>query len=186
MSSKPPSLGSLLASDDDTVDSPTARRVCKDAVRRFLRAVAAADMEALRGASTPGVIYEFPFSEIGSIEPGRFRQYKGIEEVIGLWTQNSGAGIKNAGPQDVELSVLADGSRLFIEQRGDLTMGDGRPYRNRYVFRFDVSDGLVSHVREYLNPVISAYAFQRPIADGLMIDTLPGIDFDPSEHATPN
>ena len=70
----------------------------------------------------------------------------------------------------MELSITADGSRLFIEQRGNMTMADGRPYRNRYVFRFDVRDGRVSHVREYINPIISAHAFDRPIAERPALD----------------
>lgn len=175
VATKPRSLGSLLLGDDDPVDSAAARRLCKDAVRRFLRAIAAGDMAELAGSSTPDIVYEFPFSESGSVEHGAFRVFSGIQHVIELWTENRGARIHNAGPKDVEISVLGDGSRLFIEQRGDLTMADGRPYRNRYVFRFDIRDGKVAYVREYFNPIISAYAFKRPVVNGVMIETVPGV-----------
>jgi ketosteroid isomerase-like protein len=166
------SLGDLLRSDEDPVDSHEARRTAKDAVKSFLKAVAAGNMDALAAAVTEDVVYEMPFSETGSTEPGRYRQYVGRAAVVEFWRGMSGSGIRNAGPDDVELSILGDGSRLFIEQRGNMTMPDGKVYRNRYVFRFDIQDGRVTHVREYLNPIISAYAFDRPIANGVKIGQL--------------
>ena len=165
-------LGALLRSDDDPSDDAAARRRAKDAVKAFFRAIAAGDMAMLAQAVTDDVIYEMPFSESGSTDPGRFRRFVGREAVLAFWRETSNAGIKNAGAEDVELSVLADGSRLFIEQRGNMTMPDGKPYRNRYVFRFDIRDGRVSHVREYINPIISAYAFDRTVANGVKIDTV--------------
>jgi ketosteroid isomerase-like protein len=167
-----PGLGALLRSDDDPLDSAEGRRRGKDAVKAFLKAIAAADMEALAGAVTEDVIYEMPFSETGSTEPGEYRRYVGAPAVVAFWRAMSGSGIKNAGPEEVELSISGDGNRLFLEQRGNMTMPDGKPYRNRYVFRFDIRDGRVSHVREYLNPIISAYAFARPIANGVVIASL--------------
>jgi ketosteroid isomerase-like protein len=165
-------LGSLLRSDDDPQDDPVARRAAKDAVRNFFKAIGTGNLESLATAVTDDVIYEFPFSETGSTEPGKYRRYVGRDEVLELWSGNSDLGIQNHGAEDVELSVLGDGSRLFIEQRGNLTMGNGRHYRNRYIFRFDIQDGLVSGIREYFNPIISAYAFERPIAGGQRIDFL--------------
>lgn len=173
MADKPVGLGALLRSDDDPGDDPAARRVAKDAVRNFFRAIGSGDLESLATAVTEDVIYEFPFSETGSTAAGRYRRFVGRQEVLGLWSENSGLGITNHGAEDVELSIVADGSRLFIEQRGNLTMGNGRSYRNRYVFRFDIRDGLVSGIREYFNPIISAYAFDRPIAGDLRIQSLP-------------
>jgi ketosteroid isomerase-like protein len=72
----------------------------------------------------------------------------------------------------MELSITGDGSRVFIEQRGNMVLPDGRPYRNKYVFRFSIRDGRISHVREYFNPVIAAYAFRRKIANAFIIETL--------------
>jgi ketosteroid isomerase-like protein len=167
-----PGLGALLRSDDDPQDSAEGRRRGKDAVRAFLKAIAVSDMKSLAVAVTDDVIYEMPFSETGSTDPGGFRRYAGAAEVVEFWRGMSGSGIKSASSEDVELSISGDGSRVFIEQRGNMTMPDGKPYRNRYVFRFDIRDGRVSHVREYLNPIISAYAFERPIANALMIKSL--------------
>ncbi len=165
-------LAELLRGADETGDDPEARARAKAAVRMFFKAVAKADMAALADAVTDDVIYEMPFSESGSTEAGTYRRFVGRADVIGFWRATSGVGIKVEPPEDVEISVLGDGSRLFIEQRGDMTMPDGKRYRNRYVFRYDIRDGRVSYVREYINPIISAYAFGRPIAGGLMVETL--------------
>jgi len=51
-------------------------------------------------------------------------------------------------------------SRVFIEQWGNMVLPDGRPYRNKYVFRFSIRQGRISHVREYFNPVIARLRIQ--------------------------
>jgi ketosteroid isomerase-like protein len=166
------SLGALLKSDDDPVDSPEGRRAAKDAIRRFFRAVAAKDAAALADSVTEDVVYEIPFSESGSCERGDFRSYDGAAAVVDFWMATMANGLQNLGPDDVELSITGDGSRVFIEQRGNMVLSDGRAYRNKYVFRFSIRDGRVSHVREYLNPIIAAYAFRRKIANSFMIESL--------------
>ena len=163
------SLGALLRSDMDPPDSVEGRRAAKNAILRFFKAVAAGDMASLAESVTNDVIYELPFSETGSTEPGSFRQHVGREAVVAFWQATTSSGIQSAAPEDVEFSLTADGSRAFLEQRGNLTMPDGKRYRNRYVFRFDITGGRVSHVKEYFNPIISAYAFGRPIAGDTLV-----------------
>jgi ketosteroid isomerase-like protein len=172
MSATIPDLGALLKSDKDPADSPAGRRAAKDAIRRFFRAVAAKDPTGLAESITEDAIYEIPFSESGSSEPGGFRRYVGAQEVIDFWMSTVADGPRNLGADEVELSITGDGSRVFIEQRGNMILSDGRPYRNKYVFRFSISDGKVSHVREYFNPVIAAYAFRRKIANAFVIESL--------------
>lgn len=165
-------LGALLKSDEDPVDSPEGRRAAKDAIRRFFRAVAAKDATGLADSLTKDAIYEIPFSETGSTEPGGFRSYLGVAAVVEFWMATMGGGLQNLGPDDVELTITGDGSRVFIEQRGNMILSDGRPYRNKYVFRFLIEEGRVSHVREYVNPIIAAYAFGRKIANSFLIEAL--------------
>ena len=81
-------------------------------------------------------------------------------------------GLKSLGSSEVELSITPDGHRVFIEQRGDILMPDGKSYRNRYVFRFTIVEGKVKAVREYYNPVTAAYAFGRKIAHKYVVDSI--------------
>ena len=71
---------------------------------------------------------------------------------------------------DLDLTLNPDGSRLFLEMRGDLTMQSGAEYRNRYVVRMDILEGKVVWNREYYNPIVSARAFGRPIAGQFMLE----------------
>jgi len=169
---KPSSLGALLKSNDDPADSPEARRAAKNAILAFFRAVATKDTVALGQSLTDDAVYEIPFSESGSTEPGQFRRYVGAAAIIEFWTTTTANGPKSLGPEDVELSINADGSRVFIEQRGNMVLSDGRSYRNRYVFRFAIRNGRICHVREYFNPVTAAYAFKRKIANSFAVETL--------------
>jgi ketosteroid isomerase-like protein len=172
MTSTGRSLGALLRSDEDPEDSPEKRRKSKDLVLAFFRAIAAKDPQGLAEALSPDALYEIPFSESGSTEPGAHRRYVGRDQVVDFWMQTASAGTKNLGAEELELSITADGGRLFIEQRGNMVMADGKSYRNRYVFRFEFENGKIKSVREYYNPVVSAYAFGRPIAGSIQIDKL--------------
>jgi ketosteroid isomerase-like protein len=167
-----PGLGALLKSDEDPSDSPIGRRAAKDAILRFFKAVATRDAAAIADVITEDAVHEIPFSESGSTAPGGFRRYVGTAEVVDFWMTTTANGLKNLGAEEVELSITGDGSRVFIEQRGNMILSDGREYRNRYVFRFSIRDGRISHVREYVNPVIAAYAFRRKIANSFIVETL--------------
>jgi ketosteroid isomerase-like protein len=168
----PLSLSALLKSDVDPIDSPQGRRAAKDAIRRFFKAIAAKDRGGLIDSITAKVIYEIPFTESGSTEPDGYRRYVGSEAVVDFWMSTVADGPKNLGPDEVELSITADGGRVFIEQRGNMILPDGKSYRNKYVFRFSIVDGRVDHVREYFNPIIAAYAFRRKIANAFLVETL--------------
>lgn len=64
---------------------------------------------------------------------------------------------------DIEFTQGDDRSVAFAEGLGVMKMANGNPYRNRYVFRFDVSGGKIKRIREYLNPITSALAFGLPL-----------------------
>ena len=159
-------LAELLNSDDAQRDDPALRPAAKAAVARFYAAIGRRDMEALRQALTPDAVYEFPFSERGSSDPSEYRCFIGPEAIIAFWRYTLSLDMRFGALEDVDLSILADGSRLFIEQRGNITLVDGTSYRNRYIFRYDIRDGRIARVREYINPIISARAFRRPIGPG--------------------
>ena len=60
---------------------------------------------------------------------------------------------------DRKTFITDDGATVFVEGRGDLIQkSSGQPYRNLYVFRFTISDGKITDIREYGNPVIYAKA----------------------------
>jgi ketosteroid isomerase-like protein len=64
---------------------------------------------------------------------------------------------------DLEFIQSVDRSIAFAEGLGVMKMANGNPYRNRYVFRFDVKGGKIKRIREYLNPITSAIAMGLPL-----------------------
>lgn len=48
-------------------------------------------------------------------------------------------------------SMIAEGSKVAVEAEGFATMADGRTYENRYHFLFEVADGMVRQVKEYMD-----------------------------------
>ena len=65
--------------------------------------------------------------------------------------------------EGLEFTPARDPDIAFAEGMGVMTMANGRPYGNRYIFRFDSENGKLRRVREYLNPVTSAIAFGLPL-----------------------
>ena len=60
---------------------------------------------------------------------------------------------------DRKTFITDDGTTVFVEGRGDLILEKtGQPYRNIYVFKFSISEGKITEIREYANPVIYAKA----------------------------
>lgn len=58
-----------------------------------------------------------------------------------------------------------DGRTVFVEARGNFVVkGTGQPYRNIYVFAFEVVNGQVVAVREYTNPLTIAETFKIPLS----------------------
>jgi ketosteroid isomerase-like protein len=54
----------------------------------------------------------------------------------------------------------ADGSTVFVETKGEMTLSNGTPYNNSYVFRFDFNNiGKVTKVTEYMNSLYLAQTF---------------------------
>jgi uncharacterized protein len=47
--------------------------------------------------------------------------------------------------------VYADGNVVIIEQRMGATLANGKAYDNDYCFVFEVKDGLIHRVREYMD-----------------------------------
>jgi uncharacterized protein len=143
-----------------------------DVFRRWNEAVDGKDLDGVRACMADDIVVEIPFGESGQVEEGKYRKYTGVEEVTGFWAVAFKAEGESAGPCNCEITVSADGTTVFLETYGKLTMANGRDYRNRYIMKMVTEDGLITHVREYYNPIQSAYAFGRPIAGHITVDSL--------------
>ena len=50
--------------------------------------------------------------------------------------------------------VVADGDDVWLEAQSNGRLIDGQSFHNHHIFQFHVDGGLVSEIREYMNPII--------------------------------
>lgn len=165
-------MTSLVPDFHDVLARTAGPEATLAAFRCWNDAVDAKDLDGIRACMADDIVVEIPFSESGRVEPGHYRVYSGRDEVTEFWATAFRAEGDSAGPCNCEITVSADGSTVFLETYGKLTMSNGRDYRNRYIMKMVTENGRVKHVREYYNPIQSAYAFGRPIAGHIVVDSL--------------
>ena len=108
------------------------------------------DGAASRALLTDDASITLPMSGDGSPEPGFV--FEGVDAAVG-YLQFSHGTFESLDFLDVERFVSEDARHVHVHARGDMVTRDGRPYRNVYVFRFDLREGRISHVEEVTNPV---------------------------------
>lgn len=137
--------------------SPATARPAEALVDAWLDALAHKDRAALAGMIAEDAVFEYPFDRSGKTEAGSWRVYRGREAVLKNYVDVALARLSPIGWTEREMTRSADGKRVFVEALGDMGINNV-PYRNRYVLRFDIKDGRIIHMKEYLNPVTSAIA----------------------------
>jgi ketosteroid isomerase-like protein len=126
------------------------------AVDEFFRALSEPDLSIASAVLTKEAVEIIPLAMAGGTDPERV--FDGKDAVLG-YLQSILDNFKQAVMVDRQTFITDDGATVFVEGRGDLIMKQtGQPYRNIYVFRFSTSDGKITEIREYANPVIYAKA----------------------------
>jgi ketosteroid isomerase-like protein len=156
-----------LQMSSPTVEAETPEQL----VQRFVAANQAKDKAAMMSMLADDIDHEIPFNESGRTEEGGFRRHRGKAE-MSAFLDVTVATIDTLHFVDPVFSPTADGRAVFVETYGDCRMADGKTYKNRYVFRYDVENGKITRLREYYNPITSGVAFGRPIAGRMVIDSL--------------
>lgn len=126
------------------------------AVDEFFRALSERDLSIASSVLTQDAVETIPFAMSGGINPERV--FNGKDAVLG-YLQTILDKFSQAVMVDRQAFIADEGTTVFVEGRGDLILKrTSQPYRNTYVFRFSISDGKITEVREYANPVIYAKA----------------------------
>lgn len=134
-------------------------------VHDYLAALQRKDLPALLSLLDADFVFEVPFTASGDNDPAAAdsRTQRGLTDAAANFRRAFGE-IETLVFSDIEVIPSSNPEVVFAEAVGDMRMANAQPYRNRYVFRFDLERGKIRRVREYLNPVTSARAFGRPIA----------------------
>jgi ketosteroid isomerase-like protein len=134
--------------------------VTNDLARAYLTALEQKDLEGLLAILTEDAVLEMPFDVSGTNSPRDL--WRGIDGAAAHYGQ-AFTDVASITFTDVAISPTIDPNVIFAEALGDMAMVNGRPYNNRYVFRFDLRDGKIRRIREYGNPVTSAISFGLPL-----------------------
>lgn len=119
------------------------------AVHRALDAIAAGDLAGVMRCLADEVVFEFPYSENGTV-----LDKAGSERIIGFVIRTfTTRTFEVTGVHEV---VAPD--QLVIEYRSEFRADAGVDYDNSYVAIFEFRHGLITRWREYANPIPFARA----------------------------
>lgn len=119
-------------------------------VRRYLDALNAWDLDAMRELSTEDIVFEVPF------RPDGFERCTvGRDRYIELLRQASTVMIDGSeNLHDIEVDTLGSNpDEVFAAYKSAMKLRSGADYRNEYVARFTIRDGRVARFVEYVDPI---------------------------------
>jgi ketosteroid isomerase-like protein len=126
--------------------------------RRLFAAYEAMDYDALMRIYSRDATIALPFHPLGRTEDSDIRRVTGEKELADFLIPGL-AKMKSVRYDIEDISTTQDGSRVFVEARGDFVTDDGKSYRNRYIFRLDIEGDHVVLQKEYFNVATSNAVF---------------------------
>lgn len=146
-----------------TACSETDQAARTSLVRAYLEALERQDPDALCALVTDDFVLEVPLSLSGNNDPGEAMAWRGIEDFRANYAEYFPTVLTSQRLTDVAIRPTVDADIVYAEALGDMTLANGRPYKNRYVFRFRLRDGKICELLEFANPVTGAIAFGLPL-----------------------
>jgi ketosteroid isomerase-like protein len=120
----------------------------KATIRKFLQCLDKSEFDAAFTLLTEDVQWWIPSDQPGGTVLSKAVMRGLVAKFIGIFTQ---------APAMSPGRITAEGDRVCLEQssRGGVTHG-GNSYGNDYHLLFELRDGLICEVREYMNPLMAA------------------------------
>jgi ketosteroid isomerase-like protein len=141
-------------------DTAQAVSTAQELGKEYLRALQAKDKQAIFAILADDFALEVPLNVSGTNDFSD--SWQGLEAASANYEITFRI-IRDLVYTDLEFTPGRDTNVAFAEGLGVMTMANGRPYRNRYIFRFEAEGGKLRRIREYANPVTSAIAFGLPL-----------------------
>lgn len=143
-------------SEPDPQAADTALRAANIAlVRAYIDGINAWDFDGMRALMAPDFVFEQMFAP-----PGMRKRYEGRDALLDFQRSLVGT-IRTENLHDVAADTLAsDPGVVIATYRSDMKLADPRQtYRNEYICRFTVRDGLITHFREYFDGCVLVESF---------------------------
>ena len=115
-------------------------------VRKFFKTLSSGDLEKLRPMWHARAKWEVMVTGI----PGA-GTHKGRDYIIDKFLAPIRGMFKPGDPKVQIKTVIAQGDLVACETHGTGTFVDGRKYDNKYCWVIEIRDGLVYHLREYMD-----------------------------------
>jgi uncharacterized protein len=131
----------------------------KETVQALYAAYAARDADRIAALLHPDVIWVAPagnatqvalgFGDADDAGPPRGLNDLGRDSIVTFMAHDYPRFFKEV---DFELRTLvAEGATAFVEHRMSATLPNGRRYVNDYCFAYEIDDGVVTAIREYMD-----------------------------------
>jgi ketosteroid isomerase-like protein len=130
-------------------------------LEKYFVAMRAKDRAAVEALLPPDAVFRYAYDRGGSTEPGAERQFVGSDAVMRDIVDRAFRLMSKLGWHEPAYTISADRRTVFVEVRGDMVLGASTPYRNQYVIRVDLRDGLIAGMSEYMNTVTASQAIDR-------------------------
>jgi uncharacterized protein len=139
------------------MESSTSKQVVMDAWRAF----ATRDPDRVAAVFTPDAEWLAPPGNATALAIDGTSHLVGRDRIVRFLTSEFGAVF--VADVSVEFTgVFADGDTVIVEERMRGTLAHGGHYENDYCFVFELRDGRIHHVREYMDTQRGARWFATP------------------------
>src|SRR5579862_561460 len=115
-------------------------------VRKFFELLNAEDLEGIRALLSEDAAWIPQARDM----PGA-GEYRGRNVIVDTFLKPIRGMFAKGSPSNRILSMASNGELVLAETHGTGHLSDGRPYDNRYAWAFEVRDGKVQMIREYLD-----------------------------------
>ena len=112
----------------------------------FFDRLNAEDLEGVRAILTEDATWIPQVRDI----PGA-GEYRGRDVIVDVFLAPIRSVFADGSPRNEILSIASGGSLVMLESHGTGSLADGRPYDNRYAWAFEVREGKVAAIREYMD-----------------------------------
>ena len=125
----------------------------KEIVSRFLEAEGKQDVQGMADVLADDIVFEMPFLNLPGL-PNRVEGKGTVVEFLEQFLGKEHGMFTGWDLHNLRIYPGGDPDLVFAELDGQgVVVKSGYQYRQKYIILFRVSDGLISHWREYNNPI---------------------------------
>ncbi len=128
-----------------------AKNASEKVVFDFFETLSSGDLDALALLLHEDMSWEPMVKDI----PGA-GLHQGRDKVLNEFLAPVRGAFRPGEPKSTINGIVSDGERVMVEARAIGLRADGKPYDNHYAWAFELKDGKILRVREYMDSLYTA------------------------------